>query len=113
MKIAHLSDIQIRALKRHEEFLLHFENLYKSLKDQEVTAIVLTGDIFHQKSFVSAEIIRLGANFFTRLSEIAPLYMILGNHDLVMNNLSRLDPITPIVEALNDPNIHLYKYSFQ
>ena len=44
-------------------------------------------------------------------SDIAPLFIILGNHDGNLKNLDRQDAITPIVEALNNPDIHLLKKS--
>jgi len=111
MIIAHLSDIQIRTFKRHKEFQNHFENLYKSLKEQKPDLIVLTGDIVHQKSNISPDLVNILADFLRTLSEIAPLHMIAGNHDCLMNNLSRMDSLTPVVRAMRDCNIHYYKHS--
>jgi DNA repair exonuclease SbcCD nuclease subunit len=111
MKIVHLSDVQIRTHKRHDEFKKHFDNLYASLKEQKPDAIVLTGDVVHQKSNISAELVDILVDFFRNMSEIAPLYVIAGNHDLVLNNLSRMDSLSPVVKALDSPNIFYYKHS--
>lgn len=111
IRLAHLSDIQVRCYKRHQEFRDHFENLYESLKSQAPDIITITGDLVHQKSFISAELIQMMNDFFRSLADIAVLVIIPGNHDLVMANLSRLDSLSPIVNALNHPNIHYYKYS--
>ena len=51
------------------------------------------------------------AKFFERLADIAPLHIILGNHDLNLSNKDRQDAITPIVAALKNANIYLHKYS--
>jgi DNA repair exonuclease SbcCD ATPase subunit len=51
------------------------------------------------------------SRFFRSLSEIAPTYIILGNHDGNLKNSSRQDALTPIVEALNLPDLHLLKNS--
>jgi len=45
------------------------------------------------------------------MSKICPVHIILGNHDGLLLNKDRQDAITPIVSALNNPDIHLYKKS--
>ena len=43
------------------------------------------------------------------LANIAPTYVILGNHDGNLRNSYRQDAITPIVEALDHPSLYLLK----
>ena len=45
------------------------------------------------------------------MSEIAPVHLILGNHDGLILNKDRQDAISPIVEAIKNDNIFLYKNS--
>ena len=45
------------------------------------------------------------------MANICPTHVILGNHDGLILNKHRQDAITPIVNALNNPNIYLYKES--
>jgi hypothetical protein len=45
------------------------------------------------------------------MSKIAPVHLTLGNHDGNLVNLSRQDAVSPIVFALNNPRIFLYKKS--
>lgn len=111
IRCAHLSDVQIRNFKRHDEFRKSFENLYKSLREQKPDVIVLTGDVAHTKTQISPEFVQLCSEYFINLASIARTVIIPGNHDGNLNNLSRLDALTPIVEALNNPNIHYYKHS--
>ena len=106
-KILHIADVHIRNLKRHEEYRQVFNKLYDSLKSEtdENTIIYLGGDIAHAKLEMSPELVKEIAEFFTKCSEIAPTYLITGNHDCNMNNMGRLDVLTPIVDSLKLPNL--------
>ena len=75
--------------------------------------IIHCGDIAHTKTQISPEFVELCSDFFRNLAEIAPTYIILGNHDGNLRNFSRQDALSPIVEALDIPNLHLAKNSSQ
>lgn len=108
----HMSDIHFRGLKRHEEYNKVFERFYKKAKDLKPNVIFLGGDIVHSKvQGISPELIETLSSWFNNLAKIAPVHAILGNHDGLILNLDRQDTITPIVNALNNKNIHLYKDS--
>tara|TARA_R110000744_G_scaffold214807_1_gene333668 strand:+ start:895 stop:4053 length:3159 start_codon:yes stop_codon:yes gene_type:complete len=109
IKIAHVSDIHVRKLKYHKEYRVVFQQLYEKLRELKPDIIVNTGDTFHTKLDLSPEAIRMMSELFTKLADIAPYYMILGNHDMNLKNGARLDAITPIVENLKHPNIHFIK----
>jgi len=49
--------------------------------------------------------------WLTKLSSVATVHMILGNHDGNLMNSSRQDAISPIITALNSDRIKLYKKS--
>ena len=110
-KILHIADVHIRNLKRHEEYRQVFDKLYESLKSEtdENTIIYLGGDIAHAKLEMSPELVKEIAEFLTKCSEIAPTYLITGNHDCNMNNMGRLDVLTPIVDSLKLPNLFYLK----
>ena len=111
MRIAHIADTHIKNLKYHFEYKEVFKQLYNSLRENEVDAIVHCGDIAHTKTQISPEFVDLTSDFFRNLSKIAPTYIILGNHDGNLKNNHRQDAITPIVEALNLKDIRLLKNS--
>ena len=111
MKIAHISDTHIRNLKYHYEYKLAFDDMYRKLRKMSPDIIVHTGDIAHTKTQLSPEFFQMCASFLHNLAEIAPTYIILGNHDGNLKNDNRQDAITPIVEALGNNNIHLLKDS--
>ena len=111
MKFAHISDTHIKNLKYHYEYRIVFEQLYDELRKQEVDYIIHCGDIAHTKTQISPEFVEMCSDFFRSLAEIAPTYIILGNHDGNLKNSSRQDALTPIVEALNLPDLYLLKES--
>ena len=105
--IHHISDIQVRNLKRHKEYRLVFERLYEKVKENPNNAIAyIGGDIAHSKLDMSPELIDVLSDLFRNLADICPTILIAGNHDCNLNNLSRLDVLTPIVENINHPNLH-------
>ena len=111
LKFAHIADTHIKNLKYHYEYKIVFEQLYETLREQEVDYIVHCGDIAHTKTQISPEFVEMCSDFFRNLAEIAPTYIILGNHDGNLKNSSRQDALTPIVDALNLPRLHLLKNS--
>ncbi len=112
MKIAHLADIHVRGLSRHDEVRTVFEAFCLSASEQKVDHIVIAGDIWHTKvSGWTPEAIDLMSWMFRELAKIAPVHVTLGNHDGALTNFTRQDAISPIITALADPNITLYKWS--
>jgi len=111
MKFAHLADTHIRNLKYHKEYREVFSQLYKKLKQEKPDCIIHCGDIAHTKTQISPEFVDMCSSFFKNLADIAPTYIILGNHDGNLRNLSRQDALTPIVTALNHPDLCLLRSS--
>ena len=111
MRIAHTADIHIRNLKYHYEYNEVFNQFYESLKEQDVDCIVLCGDIAHTKTQISPEFVKMATDLFRNLADIAPTYIILGNHDGNLRNMARQDAVTPVVEALEHPDLHLIRDS--
>ena len=111
MKIAHIADTHIKNLKYHYEYRIVFDQLYQTLREKEVDYIVHCGDIAHTKTQLSPEFFQMCASFLHNLGDIAPTYIILGNHDGNLKNATRQDAISPIVDALSHKNIHLLKNS--
>lgn len=108
MKIAHIGDTHIKNLKHHYEYNVVFEQLYQTLRDKKVDYILHCGDLAHTKTQLSPEYFHLASSFLKNLADIAPVHIILGNHDGNLKNLSRLDAISPVVDSLEHPNLHLH-----
>jgi DNA repair exonuclease SbcCD nuclease subunit len=110
-KIYHIADVHIRNLKRHKEYRDVFSHLYGHILTtmEENDIIVIAGDIVHAKTDMSPEVVDLTQEFFTRLADLLPTIVIPGNHDANLNNTSRLDALTPIINALKHPNLFYLK----
>ncbi len=109
-KFAHFADVHWRGLTRHAEYKRAFEDAFTKLRKEKVDGIFIVGDIVHSKTQgISPELIDSLCWWFRELSEIAPVYVSLGNHDGLIMNKDREDAISPIVRALNLPNVYLSK----
>jgi DNA repair exonuclease SbcCD ATPase subunit/predicted MPP superfamily phosphohydrolase len=110
-KIYHIADVHVRNVKRHKEYEQVFKKLYTYIRKTHTpnSVIYLAGDIVHAKTDMSPELVYQVSTFFKRLADIAPVLLITGNHDCNLNNSSRLDALSPIVKALNHPNLHYLK----
>ena len=112
-KIAHCADIHIRKLHRFVEYREVFNRFYKQLAKAQPDLIYIGGDIVHGKLDTSPEETRLVADFLLNLSNIAKTIVIPGNHDVNLNNKSREDVLSPIVDLIKqiNPNIEYWKHS--
>jgi DNA repair exonuclease SbcCD ATPase subunit len=107
-KIFHISDIHVYNYQRHEEYIEVFEKLYKIIEERMTpnSIIFLGGDIVHSKTNMSPELFSVVSNLLSTLCNMLPTIVILGNHDLNLNNKTRLDALTPIINSLNLPTLH-------
>lgn len=89
----HISDIHIRNgdfhMCRYEEYEYVFDNLFKSIKDNihsmnissDKCLIILTGDIFHNKTVIGSYGLNLYKKLIKGLTNIARTVVFHGNHD--------------------------------
>jgi DNA repair exonuclease SbcCD ATPase subunit len=86
--------------------------MFDMVREMDPNVIFIGGDIVHSKTQgISPELIDCLNWWFTEMAKIAPTHIILGNHDGLILNKDRQDAITPIVNALGNPRLHLYKES--
>jgi DNA repair exonuclease SbcCD ATPase subunit len=100
--IAQLSDIHIRYGSRHDEYKTVFQRTINDLKEIKPRRISITGDVFHIKITLSPKAIQLAGWFLKELSKIAPVDIILGNHDLNLQSLDQGNSIEPIIDLISD-----------
>ena len=108
-KIYHISDVHIRTLKRHTEYRHVFKNMFNHIKETktENSIAVVTGDIVHSKLDMSPELVRMLTDFFIGFD--IPTIVILGNHDMNLNNLYREDALSPVLDMIQNNNIVFVK----
>ena len=58
---------------------------------------------------MSPELVDQLSRLFKNLADIVPTIIIAGNHDCNLNNRSRMDCLSPIVDNLKHPNLHYLK----
>jgi len=105
-KILHIADVHIRNYKRHKEYKQVFRKLYKEAKQLPKNSLIyVAGDIVHTKTDISPELVQIVSEFLNRLANIRPTVVIAGNHDANLNNPSRLDALSPIIDNLANENL--------
>jgi DNA repair exonuclease SbcCD nuclease subunit len=83
--------------------------MLEQFKEVKPCRIVFTGDLVHSKNQLTPELIEIVSWVLTECSKIAKTILIPGNHDFLVNNLDRLDALSPIIDSLNNNNIVYYK----
>ena len=104
-KIIGIADVHIPNFKGLDDLKdvaqTFFEQAKKIVEEAggpEYVRIVIGGDLFDDKITISNEGLLAGYWFLQELDDICPTIVIAGNHDLNLQNLSKMDSITPIFE---------------
>jgi DNA repair exonuclease SbcCD ATPase subunit len=110
-KIYHIADVHIRNVKRHKEYRQVFELMFEEIRKRgtEDAIIYLAGDIAHAKLEMSPELVNEISWLFKECAKTCPTILITGNHDCNMNNMDRMDVLTPIVDALELKDFYYLK----
>ena len=104
-KIIGIGDIHIPNFRGLDDLKDVVQTFYKQAKKvvkdaggPEYVRIAVLGDLFDMKLDITNEGLLAGHEFLKGLDDICPTVVIAGNHDLNMQNLSKVDSITPIFE---------------
>jgi DNA repair exonuclease SbcCD ATPase subunit len=108
IKIAHLADVHILNLERHEEYITIFQKIYDELKIIKPDRIVVAGDLFESYIEISNEAEIIAGDFLNNLSKIAKVIITRGNHDIRKKNTNRIDSIEVVVTLMKNSNISYY-----
>jgi len=108
-KLVHFSDLHVKLFKDHEQYRKILENAINQWKEIKPDRIVFTGDLVHSKNQMTPELIEFVAWILTECANISKTIIIPGNHDFLVNNIDRLDALSPIIDSLNNKNIVYYK----
>lgn len=107
-KIISCADIHVPAVKGIDELKTHLKKFIDGCKkiikeedDPSNVRIVVCGDIFHSKLAITNESILCVDWFFKELDKLCKTYIVIGNHDMLMNNLDRVDSLSPLFEIGN------------
>jgi DNA repair exonuclease SbcCD nuclease subunit len=108
-RLIHFSDLHIRLFKDHELYRGILEKAFSEWRALKPDRIVFTGDLVHSKNQMTPELVEFVAWTLNECSKIAKTVLIIGNHDFLENNSSRLDALTPIIDSLKNENVVYYK----
>lgn len=123
--IIHISDIHIRQgdieRSRYNEykhvfngFIQDIQQFVNSKKIDEDTIIVITGDVFHNKGKMDTPAIKLFFQWMDKMLNIAPVFIICGNHDFRQEDPHHPDMIevltVPYTKNIKDTTAHRVKY---
>ena len=102
--VCHISDLHIRAgidtldpkITRFNEYEIVFKRIIAFLKNLNHTDMIIciTGDIVHDKRKAGATCINLVNTLIKLLADIAPVYIIRGNHDYDQASLTKQDMLS-------------------
>ena len=114
-KIIHIGDIHIRLAERHNEYNKVFDQFYKELniikKSEPNTIVCLCGDLLEKKDNLKPDTVIHTWNFLKNVSDIFPLIIIAGNHDVIETNYDKNDSISAILKDRPWSNIFYLKNS--
>lgn len=112
-KICHISDIHIRPgtesknckYSRFDEYISVFQRICHFLENNlcktDDMVICITGDIVHDNKKAGAPCIEIFYEIMLKLSDIAPIYIIRGNHDYNQASIETQDMITSLMYGLH------------
>jgi hypothetical protein len=94
--------------KTHQEY---FDKFLKPLLKNKISSndiIVILGDFFDNRNIIPINILNYGIDIIEEMSKIAPVHMIVGNHDLWSKSTSDVNSIRPLRYI---PNVKIYNKS--
>lgn len=104
--VFHFADIHIRNgdidRARYEEYIDVFAEACKMMRKhkavkQKTAAIVIAGDIFHQKGRIDTPALKLFFEWMEKLLVMAPVFIICGNHDFRQEDVRQPDMIETVI----------------
>ena len=104
-RLVHFSDLHIRLFKDHDLYRGILEQAFKEWASIQPDRIVFTGDLVHSKNQMTPELVEFVAWVLSECAKITKTIVIIGNHDFLENNNTRLDALTPIIDSLKNDNI--------
>lgn len=119
-KIFHTADWHLKLNeKNHPIFKQAIENLYLDILSKKEALkldyfeglIVIVGDLFDARNKTTNETTYIMGEAIRKLASLFRVYIVAGNHDLDVENISAMDSITPVVELLNMDTVFYLKES--
>ena len=94
--------------KWHKIHVEYFDNFLIPLLKKEVKKgdiVAHLGDLFDNRSIIPINLLNYGMDIIEKISSIAPLHILIGNHDLWTKSASEINTIRPFKYI---PNVFIY-----
>lgn len=91
--------------KIHQQYFSEFLIPLLKEKVEKGDIIIHLGDLFDNRDIIPIEVLNYGMNIVEEISKIAPLHIIVGNHDLWTRSHSEINSIRPFKYI---PNVFVY-----
>lgn len=91
--------------KIHKEYIKDFLVPILKEKVEQGDIVVQMGDYFDNRNVLPINILNFGLEVAEEISQIAPLHILIGNHDLWSRNLSKIHSLRSFRWI---PNVHIY-----
>jgi len=91
--------------KIHQQYFSEFliPLLKKEVKEGDIIAHL--GDLFDNRNIIPINLLNYGMDIIEEISKIAPLHIIIGNHDLYSKSASEINSVRPFKYI---PNVKIY-----
>ena len=111
-KIYQIADVHIPTYQKLDMYAEQLEKLINNIAQNveennlspEEVRIIICGDLVHSKNLITNELTIFASTFVRKLSEIAKVYCIAGNHDLVEANTTRVDTLSGLFKTAQFDN---------
>lgn len=107
-KIAHIGDYHTHNDKWHDRYDIGNQFIYTKLKEEKPDRILIAGDLFENFIVISNEAKIFAGDFLNKLSDIAPVIIVPGNHDIRKKDLKRKNSVETVLNLINNNKVTYY-----
>lgn len=77
------------------------DEICESVRKNSITDVIFGGDFFHSRTSIDVNALNVGMSIVKKISSVARLHMIVGNHDIYMKNDSGINSVRLFEEIDN------------
>jgi len=117
--IIHISDLHVRAGDQEKARIIEYSSVFdkfireiSAFSNLPTSIIIISGDIFHNKTYIGVQGVTLLLEFISKLLDLAPVIAISGNHDILQqDSTTNVDTIDMLEIAFtNSKRKHKFHY---
>ena len=117
--LIHISDLHVRAGDKEKARISEYSNVFdkfiieiSALQNISTSLIIISGDIFHNKTYIGVQGVTLLLEFISKLLDLAPVIAISGNHDILQQDSSTNIDTIDMLEIAFTNSKRKYKFEY-